>query len=123
MNVREHNFNFGKVLIEDGIAIAEMNEGIVFDTKDNEQLLSYCEKKFKKEPYGYISYRTQSYAVDPTVYIQTAKNSNIKAIAVVSINPINKLNVSVERQFFEHPFEIFSNLTEAKNWLRQLLHT
>lgn len=121
MTIRESIFDFGKVFIEDGIAIAEMNEGIVFDSNHNKQLLNYCKENFGNAPYGYISYRTQSYSVNPTVYIETAQNSNLKAIAVVSVNPLNKVNAAIEKQFFEYPFEVFNSLTEAKNWLRQLL--
>ena len=121
MNTIETNFDFGKVKIQDHIVIAEMKEGITFDTNYNTEFLRFCKNHFKEKNYGYISNRVHSYSVNPTVYLDTAKKSNIKAIAVVSSNPMNKGNVNIERQFFEHPFEVFNTLEQAVKWMSDIL--
>lgn len=121
MNTIETNFDFGKVKIQEHIVIAEMKEGITFDTNYNTEFLTYCKNHFKGETYGYISNRIHSYSVNPTVYLDTAKNSNIRAIAIVSSNPINKGNANIERQFFEYPFEVFSTLEQAIEWMNGIL--
>ena len=121
MNKKEINFNFGKVKIQNHIVIAEMKEGITFDSNYNNEFLKFCKEHYKEKNYGYISNRVNSYSVNPTVYLDTAKKSNIRAIAVVSSNPINQGNVSIERQFFEHPFEVFNTLEQAIKWMTEVL--
>lgn len=119
--ITEISFEFGDVQIIGNIVIAVMNEGILFDTTYNTQLLSFCKEQFGSEAYGYISYRKNSYAVDPTVYLQTAQDANMHAIAVVSEEDINRQNVSVEKQFFTHPFDVFDNLAQATNWMHNVM--
>ncbi|WP_299210346.1 hypothetical protein [uncultured Dokdonia sp.] len=121
MNTIETNFDFGKVKIQEHIVIAEMKEGITFDTNYNTVFLTFCKNHFKEKTYGYISNRIHSYSVNPTVYLDTAKNSNIRAIAIVSSDPMNQGNAHVERQFFEHPFEVFSTLDQAIKWMNEIL--
>lgn len=116
-------FDFGEVQIIGNIVIAIMKEGIVFNTEYNDVLIEYCKSHFKEATYGYISYRKNSYAVDPTVYIQTANKANVRAIAIVSQKTIDRSNASVEKQFFEHPFEVFDNLTLATQWMHNTLAT
>jgi len=121
LNTTETHFDFGKVKIQDHIVVAEMKEGITFDINYSEELLQFCKTHFKDKTYGYISNRVHSYAVNPTVYMHTAKYSNIRAIAVVTSDPINQKNVAVEKQFFEYPFEAFATLEEAIAWINEVL--
>lgn len=115
--------DFGKVWFKDNILIAELNEGILFDVEDNRQLLEIGKKTFQDKPYGYISYRVNSYAVNPMVYLESSRAKNLKAIAVVSNNVVCKNNAVVEKQFYRNSnsFEIFSTLDEAFEWLRMQL--
>lgn len=114
-------FEFGKLHIEDNIIIGVMNEGSHIDPLSNRLLLSYCEEIFEKKPFAYLSYRKNSYSVDPTVYIDAANHYGLKAIAVVSQNPLSETNVAIEKHFFNQPFETFKTIDEAKNWLTQVL--
>lgn len=116
--------DFGKVWFRDNILIAELNEGILFDVENNRQLLEIGKKAFKEQPYGYISYRINSYAVNPMVYLESANVVNLKAIAVVSNNVVCRNNAILEKQFYRdsNSFEIFSNLEEAIDWMKGQLH-
>ncbi|MBZ9730610.1 hypothetical protein LB467_13020 [Salegentibacter sp. JZCK2] len=112
---------FGQVLIFQNILIAELNEGVLFNTNNNQELLNIGKEVFQNKPYGYISLRKNSYAVDPLVYRESARAENLKAIAVVSENELIKLNAhKVERQFYKDAdsFEVFDNLEEAINWIK-----
>lgn len=116
--------DFGKIWFKDNILIAELNEGILLDVESNRKLLAIGKKNFGNDPYGYISYRVNSYAVNPMVYLDSASISNLKAIAVVSSNPMSRNNAILERQFYKdtNSFEIFSNLDEAIAWVNWQLH-
>lgn len=112
---------FGQVRIFQNILIAELNEGVLFNANNNSELLKIGNEVFKNRPYGYISLRKNSYAVDPLVYREAALAENLKAIAVVSENELIKLNAhSVERQFYKDSgsFEVFDSLEEAINWIQ-----
>ncbi len=113
------NLDFGKVWFRMNILIAELNEGILFDVESNRLLLDIGKEKFKDQPYGYISYRSNSYAVNPLVYLESANTPNLKAIAVVTTNEICRNNAVVERQFYDNKnaFEVFSDLEEAVLWM------
>ncbi|PKD19644.1 hypothetical protein APR41_15615 [Salegentibacter salinarum] len=112
---------FGQVRIFQNILIAELNEGVLFTSENNKELLAIGKEAFKGGPYGYISFRKNSYAVDPMVYRESALAENLKAIAVVSENELIRLNAhKVERQFYktQNSFEVFDNLDQAINWIR-----
>lgn|SRR5690606_7559133 len=112
--------DFGKVWFRENILIAELNEGILFDVENNMELLEIGKKAFQGKPYGYISYRVNSYAVNPLVYLESANALNLKAIAVVSNNVVCRNNAILEKQFYRdsNAFEIFSTLEEAVDWMK-----
>lgn len=116
--------DFGKVWFKDNILIAELNEGILLDVESNRKLLAIGKKNFGNAPYGYISYRVNSYAVNPMVYLESASISNLKAIAVVTSNDMCRNNAVLERQFYKdsNSFEIFSTLEEAIAWVKRQLN-
>ncbi|HSP40412.1 MAG TPA: hypothetical protein VLN46_03190 [Gillisia sp.] len=108
---------------KDNILIAELNEGILFDVENNRQLLEIGKRTFQEKPYGYISHRVNSYAVNPLVYLESADTNNLKAIAVVTNSVVSKNNAVLEKQFYRdsNSFEIFSSLEEAFDWMRTQL--
>ncbi len=112
--------DFGKVWFKENVLIAELNEGILLDVEQNRKLLEMGRKAFSNRPYGYISYRKNSYAVNPMVYLESASTTNLKAIAVITTDETCRQNAMLEKQFFKdrNSFEVFTNLEEAFNWLK-----
>lgn len=112
--------DFGKVWFTENILIAELNEGILFDVENNRKLLELAKVNFQNQPYGYISHRINSYAVNPMVYRESASTNNLKAIAVVTTDETCKNNTLLERQFYKdlNSFEVFENLEDAINWMQ-----
>lgn len=112
--------DFGKITIIQNILIAELNEGILFDVENNRKLLKLGNKIFKGMPYGYISNRVNSYAVNPMIYLESSSTINLKAIAVVSSNPVCQQNILLEKQFYKdkNSFEVFDTLEAAINWIK-----
>lgn len=112
--------DFGKITVTENILISELNEGILFDVHNNRELLEIGKKVFNGKNYGYISHRVNSYAVNPMVYLESSNTPTLKAIAVVSKNPICKQNTVLERQFYKNTssFEVFDSLEEAIVWVK-----
>ncbi|MGY5846671.1 hypothetical protein ACW6QP_04565 [Salegentibacter sp. HM20] len=116
---------FGQVKILDQILIAELNEGVLFSVENNQKLLEIGREYFGKKTYVYISNRTYSYAVDPMVYRDSAAVDNLEAIAVVSLNPLTRLNAfEVEKKFYKDnaAFEVFELLEDAIIWAQNRLN-
>ncbi len=117
----KYDLNFGSVYVFDNFLMSIIDEGIAFRTEENKQLLEISRLHFKDKPYGYISHRVYSYSVDPVVYTESSKESNLTAIAVVSENPINKLGIEVEKIFFDREIKHFNLIEDAKKWIKQTL--
>jgi len=120
MTTTELKLDFGKITFENNILIAEMNEGVLLDVENNRILLEIGRKTFKNGSYGYISNRVNSYGVNPMVYLESASTPTLKAIAVVTTNPLCRQNAILERQFYKdrNSFEIFETLEEAIEWIK-----
>ncbi len=120
MTSTELKLDFGKIIFEDNILIAELNEGILLDVEENRKLLEIGRKTFNNDSYGYISNRVNSYGVNPMVYLEAASTPTLKAIAVVTTNPVCRENTILERQFYKNnnSFEVFQTLEEAINWIK-----
>lgn len=115
------NFDFGSLEVFDGFAIGDFKEGVDIKSEQNDLLISVCKKYFKDRPFGYISNRTTSYSIDPTVYMKFNKVSNLHAIAVVVKNPAQVLSASIERIFFGRNFKYFNSLSDAIIWIRETI--
>ena len=92
-------FDFGTIKVYDHLLVSELKEGILFDMNSNRKLLDLGAEEFKGKPNKYISHRVNSYAVDPLVYRESAEYSSLKAIVVVTTNPIGIQSAEVERSF------------------------
>ncbi len=118
--IKTLNFEFGEVRIFQNFVVVVMNEGITVKPEYNKDLVDIAYKYFKSKLFGYITYRKNSYAVDPMIYIETSKIENLVAFAVVSSEGLNVSNIEIEKRFFTKPFQHFSNLDDAKNWINEL---
>ncbi|WP_340198856.1 hypothetical protein [Ascidiimonas sp. W6] len=115
------NLSFGAFELHEHHAVGIINEGVDLMSKENKDLINICQNYYASTPFGYISYRLNSYSVDPTVYIETGKLPNLVAIAVVISEPAQKLSATIEKIFFEKPFEYFNSLEEAQRWIHNIV--
>lgn len=61
-----------------------MNEGITVIPEYNDILISLANTYFPQRDFVYITHRKNSYSVDPTIYIETSKISNLRAFVVIA---------------------------------------
>tara|TARA_R110002050_G_scaffold182014_2_gene315478 strand:- start:19 stop:396 length:378 start_codon:yes stop_codon:yes gene_type:complete len=109
--------DFGEIHVFQNFIVVFMDEGITVKPEYNPYLVDIANKYFKNRPFGYITYRIHSYAVNPLVYIETSKIKNLAAFAIVSTNGLKKSNVEIEKRFMTKPFEHFTDLDVAKKWV------
>jgi len=98
-----------------------IKEGVHVDKSQNEALIKIAEEYYTNQPFVYISYRINSYSVNPNIYTRTVKTKNLIGFAVVSYDYKAKKNAQIEKLFLKKPFEIFTNLDDAFNWADQLV--
>lgn len=115
-------FDFCEMQIYDSYVIVTINEGITISPKHNIELNNVVETYFINKKFVYISNRINSYAVDPSTYIETSKIKNLKGFAVVSKDYKAKSNAEVEKLFLTKPFEIFNDMTKAIAWTNSILN-
>ena len=111
--VTSYDFYFCHIEIYDDYVKTIMKEGVTVSPEHNNVLLHIVEKHFKNKAFGYITQRINSYAVNPTIYLETAKIKNLIGFIVVSSDPKQKMQPKVEKIFFGKEFKQFDTLEEA----------
>lgn len=121
MNFTKTKLPFCTLLVSNNIIIAEINEGVVLNQDMSDDIIYFSSVVFKNNPFVYITNRINSYAVDPTIYKGVSQVETLKGFAVVSTT-LSARNAEIERLFLNKPFEIFSDLEDAKLWAIQILN-
>ncbi|CAM3407698.1 hypothetical protein [Aequorivita lipolytica] len=119
--IKTLHFDFGEIRVFKNFVVVIMKEGITVKPEDNQHLVNISKEYFSERCFGYITYRINSYAVNPMVYIETSKIENLVAFAVVSAEGLKVSNLQLEKRFITIPFEHFSDLDNAKNWVNGLV--
>jgi hypothetical protein len=114
------DIGIGIVTIHDNYLVTVMHEGITVSIEANKILTDLVEVYFKDKPFVYITHRKNSYAVDTSIYKETAKIPNLIGFSVVSKKGMALTNASIEKRFFSKPFEIFEELDEAIAWSKKM---
>ncbi|EID75363.1 hypothetical protein [Imtechella halotolerans] len=114
-----HNFDFGTFQFHEYYVVGVITEGISFNAFKNQLFLEACKAHFNDAPFGYISYRRHSYSVDPTIYLETEKLVNLKAIGIVYHTQAQKLSIEVEKMFWKRKFQDFDNIESAIDWIKK----
>lgn len=120
-----HYYDIGhaEVFVFDDFLIKQIKEGVLIDLKETKQLETILKKHFNKTNLVYISNRVTSYSVNPLVYKEVEKISNLVAIAIIPNSGKMLQSALYEKKFYNKPFEIFDTLSEAIIWVSKILKT
>ncbi|WP_298320709.1 hypothetical protein [uncultured Aquimarina sp.] len=119
--ITSYKLDFGLIEIYDDYIKVTMNEGITVSPEHNDVLLEMVRKHYKNKAFLYITHRVNSYAVNPTIYLETAKIQNLVGFAVVSNDPRQKIQTKLEKAFFNKEFRQFDTMTSALKWKDEIL--
>lgn len=100
--------------------ISIVNEGELIDREKALIVYNTINEHYKGSCFTYISYRKNSYSVDPTLYNKAAYNTHYKAIAIVSKNERALDSSLLEKMFVKNMFKTFTNIKEAIDWAADL---
>lgn len=119
--VREYNLDFGNVKVFSDYMVSSFKEGTTITLERTYQLIGISEIHFRGKNFGYISYRYNSYAIDPTVYTYLRGLDNLKAFAIVSRKEIDMHNFGIEKLFYKKNMEFFIEYKNALEWVKKKL--
>ena len=119
--VREYILDIGTVQVFDNYMVSSFNEGTTITLERAYQIIGISEIHFRDKPFGYISLRKNSYAVDPTIYNYVRGLENLKAFAIVSKKEIDMHNFKIEKLFYKKNMEFFIEYDNAVAWIKKRL--
>ena len=117
--VKEYILDIATVQVFDNYMVAIYNEGCTVTLERAYQLIGISEIHFRDKPYGFISFRKNSYALDPTVYNYVRELENLKAYAIVSIKEMDMHNFNIEKMFYKKPMKFFIDYNNALAWVKK----
>ncbi|EAR01867.1 hypothetical protein [Maribacter sp. HTCC2170] len=117
--VREYHLEIGVVQVYKNHMVAIFEEGATLTLERAYQIIGISEIHFRDRPFGYISLRKSSYAVDPTVYTYLRELENMKAFAIVSVKEIDMHNFKIEKLFYKKPMKFFIEYDNALSWVKK----
>ena len=117
--VREYNLEIGTIQVYQDYMVATFEEGATLTLERAYQIIGISEIHFRDKPFGYISLRKNSYAIDPTIYGYLRELENMKAFAIVSVKEIDMHNFKIEKLFYKKPMKFFIEFDNALLWVKR----
>ena len=121
--IKKHTLDIGLAYFYKNYVITEIKEGIVLNFEKAAKLFQLGKQYYgNKTPFVYISNRVNSYSFEPTAHFKSSDLfPNLKGVAVVTYDPVNKEVAELEQAFLNKPASIFYNLEDAINWTELLM--
>ena len=117
--VREYQLDVGKIQVYDNYLVAIFDEGATLTLERAYQIIGISEIHFRDKPFGIISHRKHSFAIDPVVYTYLRELENLRAYAIVSSREVEMHNFNIERMFYKKPMKFYIEYRNALDWVRR----
>ncbi len=119
--ITSYNLEFCDIEVYTNYTIARIHEGIIMTPEKLKVFIKLIDIHFKNKPFVYISHRTNSFSINPSIHLESSKIPNLVGFAVVSDDPLQKMQFKLERSFFKKEFKYFETLQEALHWKDEIL--
>ncbi|WP_445381876.1 STAS/SEC14 domain-containing protein [Robiginitalea sp. IMCC43444] len=117
--VREYLLDVGKIQVYENYMVSIFDEGATLTLERAYQIIGISEIHFRDKNFGFISFRKNSYAIDPIVYTYLRELDNLKAFAIVSSKEVDMHNFNIEKMFYKKPMKFFIDYNNALRWVRR----
>lgn len=117
--VREYELEIGKIQVFEDYMVSIFDEGATLTLERAYQIIGISEIHFRDKNFGFISLRTNSFAIDPTIYSYLKELENLKAFAIVSVKEIDMHNFKIEKLFYKKPMKFFIEYENALKWIKR----
>ncbi len=119
--IASFDFSFCRAEIHKDYVLTVMTEGITVIPKYNDLLMMVAEQYYKNKPFVYMSNRINSYSVDPSIHLEMNKIPNLIGFAVISNNPIQKMQTELEKSLFKKEYKLFNTMKSAIDWKNMII--
>lgn len=109
----------GIVQVFDDYLVTIFDEGTTLTLERAYQIIGISEIHFRNKNFGFISFRKNSYAIDPTIYTYLKELDNLKALAIVSMKEIDMHNFKIEKLFYKKHMKFFIEYDNALLWIKK----
>lgn len=118
-----YELDFCNVYIYNYFLLTVVNDGVQLDKTKSKAISDIAYNCFGDTiPFAYISLRTNSYSIDPTVYFTVRNIPNLKAFAIVSNKEIDFYNYKIENFFYKrNNMKIFFDKKSALAWVDKIM--
>ncbi len=114
--ITSYNLEFCLVEVYEDYVISIMKEGVVVTPEFIIEMFFIARKHFSDKVFVYISHRINSYSLNPLSYFEVNKIKNLIAMAIVSEDPKQTMQSSLEQAFFGKKLGQFDTIQEALEW-------
>lgn len=113
---------FGTNYLFENFFIMEVNEGVHFNYKKLNILLTEIRKHYgNHKQLAYIANRVNSYSIDPVLWSYFDEDDSILiAAAIVSYRDVTYLSANIEKQMASIPIKRSHDLDSAIDWVNRL---
>lgn len=119
--VKEYHLEIGIVQVFDNYLVTIFDEGTTLTLERAYQIIGISEIHFRNKNFGFISFRKNSYAIDPMIYNYLKEMDNLKALAIVSMKEIDMHNFKIEKLFYKKSMKFFIEYDNALLWVKKRL--
>ena len=117
--VKEYKLDIGTIQVYDKYMVSIFDEGSTLTLERAYQIIGISEIHFRNKAFGFISYRKNSYAIDPTIYSYLRELENLKAFAIVSVKEIDMHNFNIEKLFYKKAMKFYIEYDNALTWIKR----
>ncbi|TYP75223.1 hypothetical protein [Aquimarina intermedia] len=120
--VKKYVLEFCTLYFFTSIVVVEVHEGVHFNYDKATYIGELTAIHFEKRPFGYISHRIHSYALEPMDYKRIYEIfPNLAILAVVLFNSHQETSLRVEEIFFQNNIMSFDQLDIAIDWVEEYM--
>ncbi|AXT59131.1 STAS/SEC14 domain-containing protein [Aquimarina sp. AD10] len=119
--ITSYNLEFCDIDVYEDYTVARIHEGMITTPENLKVFLKLIDIHYKNKPFVYISHRIHSFSINPAIHAESSKIPNLIGIAVVSEDPLQKIQTQVEKVFFKKEFKHFTTIQEALVWKDEII--
>ena len=119
-----HHYQFGSLTVDGNMIIGEMREAEDIGVEVMHETFRLARETFGDAPWAYISNRSNSYSLQPIVYVRAREtDTNLVAYAVVLPSSRTQIYTDTEKMLVDDHFEyaVFHSMDDARAWAESIL--
>jgi len=120
-SIKTYDLGYSDVYIFEHYLINQIKDNVRVNLDHVAILRKLINEDYGKEKLVYISNRVNNYTVDPLVYPEVGRITNLLGMAIVTEEPQSIRDANFEKVFYHKEFEIFDSFEKSIVWANKIL--